>query len=391
MNTFQGRARQCTGKKQMSQSARGKIQALFNPCLALSTVSWLWEARAQAESISLQVSNGQSSRPARKYSPGPCKAWLPRRKGLICKQKATAHLFTRSSWQVWKQSHQPLFIGNEPTKQESQSCDSVRIKELKVHIYPPAIVQDTRMVNISWLWKVWHCASPFCRTCPSPLLGEGSQLPRAGWHSGKVPAQHQGLPDKRESEARRWAITHFVGHLDIKREQTRSSEVHKKARAMIRCQRLKCWLLPNPEQNSHWFHWTQPFTLNYFKAEENYQMPVLNLKPHQKEYLNPSWPKVTSCQLSSFIFTFHIRRVFPPAALGAHSVGTNPARWHQVVFHWAKYAAFHKQIRKQTTQTLRSEKGGKGLIPHRVSSSQPTPTVRTMASPWWGNQGKCGF
>lgn len=111
-------------------------------------------------------------------------------------------------------------------------------------------------------------------------------------------------------------------------------------------------------------------------------MPVLNLKPHQKKYLNPSCPKVTSGQWSLFIGTFHIRRVFPPAALGAHSVGTNPARWHQAVFHWAKYAAFPKQIRKQTTQTLRSEKGGKGLIPHRVSSSQPTPTVRTMASPW---------
>ena len=81
LNMFQGRIRHCTGKQQMSQSAQGKIQPLFNLCLITSTVSWLWETWTQAESVSLRVSNGQSSRLARKHGPKAVQYMASKKKG----------------------------------------------------------------------------------------------------------------------------------------------------------------------------------------------------------------------------------------------------------------------------------------------------------------------
>lgn len=55
LESVPGKGQTVHWEKKMSQSAQGRRQALFNLCLTLSTVSWLWETWAQAESVSLRV------------------------------------------------------------------------------------------------------------------------------------------------------------------------------------------------------------------------------------------------------------------------------------------------------------------------------------------------
>lgn len=61
---------------------------------------------------------------------------------------------------------------------------------------------------------------------------------------------------------------------------------------------------------------------------------------------------VVSCP-SPHAHTGSIESSFPQLLSRARGLGTNAACWQKAVFHGDKYAALHKQIRKQT-QTLRS-------------------------------------
>ena len=77
--------------------------------------------------------------------------------------------------------------------------------------------------------------------------------------------QHEGLRAMQETE-------HLMGisvyqSFCLTKESTDSSscssEVHGKTRERGRCQRVKCWLLPYPEQNSFWSQLAQLFTFRF--------------------------------------------------------------------------------------------------------------------------------
>lgn len=111
-----------------------------------------------------------------------------------------------------------------------------------------------RMVEPGQQGPVWSHASE--RVCTCPVL-TGTAV--------KVSAQREGLRAKQEPVHLICISTHqsfwlTKGSTDF---SSCSSDVHRKASERGRCQRVKCWLLPNPEQNSHWFQWTQLFILRF--------------------------------------------------------------------------------------------------------------------------------
>lgn len=110
-----------------------------------------------------------------------------------------------------------------------------------------------RMVEPGQQEPVWSHSSGRVCTCPV-LTG-----------TAKVSVQREGLRAKQEPVHLTGVSTHrsFCLTKGSTDSSLCSSEVHGRARRKGRCQRVKCWLLPNPEQNSHWFQRTQLFILRF--------------------------------------------------------------------------------------------------------------------------------
>lgn len=93
-----------THSKEGPDSALGKKNVSLHRekdklCL-ISALLWALRPGSEKHELKLspfpcELSNGQLSWLARKHSPGLCNAQLPRREGLVCKQKATARVYVK--------------------------------------------------------------------------------------------------------------------------------------------------------------------------------------------------------------------------------------------------------------------------------------------------------
>ena len=118
-----------------------------------------------------------------------------------------------------------------------------------------------RMVEPGQQETVWSHSSE--RVCTCPVL-TGTAV--------KVSVQHEGLRAKQEPMHLMGISTHWSFCLTKGSTDSSSccSEVHGRARERGRCQRVKCWLLPNPQSKTPTgFNGLSCLFLD-FKAEADY-------------------------------------------------------------------------------------------------------------------------
>lgn len=99
--------------------------------------------------------------------------------------------------------------------------------------------------------------------CLVLLLREGLLLPCAQWW--RCPHSMKGFEPNRNQNIS-WVSALTSPSVQQKETQTLLDAPQKfygRARERGRYQRVKCWLLPNPEQNSYWFRWTQLFIFHF--------------------------------------------------------------------------------------------------------------------------------